>query len=86
MASSELCEKITSALHHAAREIKCRIVVHQCEFIAEVLRLKPELGVDFIIFAIDGRVNQSVAEVLLLYFIFFFFSILKFIEKYKCLT
>lgn len=69
VAPSELCDKISDALHVAAKEKKCQIVVHQCEFIAEVLKPKSNLAVDFIIFVIDGQTTQSINEVGF-YFIF----------------
>lgn len=63
VATSDLCDKVFDALHVAAKGRKCRIVVHQCEFIAEVTRPNFNLAVDFIVFAIDGQVTQSIVEV-----------------------
>ncbi|XP_011308707.1 uncharacterized protein [Fopius arisanus] len=63
VASSEICEKITDSLHLAAKNRKCRLVVHQCEAVSQVVKSRTNLAVDFIVFAIDGQVTHSISEV-----------------------
>lgn len=65
MATSELCEKIASTLRQAALANNTQIVVHQCEFIAEVARRDPDLAIDFIVFANEGELNHRIAEVII---------------------
>ncbi|XP_015111485.1 uncharacterized protein LOC107037440 [Diachasma alloeum] len=63
VASSDLCEKISESLHSVAKERKCRLVVHQCESVSQVVKARTNLAVDFIVFAIDGQVTHSISEV-----------------------
>ncbi|XP_011506362.1 PREDICTED: uncharacterized protein LOC105368907 [Ceratosolen solmsi marchali] len=63
VATGQLCDKIFEALETTSKIRKYRIAVHKCECIYDILRSKPDLQIDFIIFAFDGRISQRVNEV-----------------------
>lgn len=67
--STELCHRISEGLHHNARERRWNISVHQCESIADVVKAKIDISVDFIIFASDLRTVYTLSEVSLLLYI-----------------
>ncbi|XP_012273235.1 uncharacterized protein LOC105695840 isoform X2 [Orussus abietinus] len=62
VAKGDLCEKIAESLHENAKERNRRVAVHQCESVTEVLQARPNLGVDFIIFAFDCRVRHALSQ------------------------
>nr|XP_012135079.1 PREDICTED: guanine deaminase isoform X2 [Megachile rotundata] len=59
---AELCDKITEGLHQSAKARNWHISVHQCEILTQILELNFNLEVDFIIFAFDWGIAQSVSE------------------------
>ncbi|XP_072750718.1 uncharacterized protein [Anoplolepis gracilipes] len=61
--SAELCHKISEGLYQNAREKRLHISVHQCESIADVVKAKIDISVDFIIFAFDLRVAHALSEI-----------------------
>lgn len=63
VAEAELCYKISEGLHRSAKELQWNINVHQCEFVADIIKQTPNLGVDFVIFAVDSRLTQSLSDV-----------------------
>lgn len=66
---AELCHKISEGLHQNARERRWNISVHLCESIADVVKAKIDISVDFIIFASDLRATHALSEVSLLLYI-----------------
>ncbi|XP_031834644.1 uncharacterized protein LOC116427922 isoform X2 [Nomia melanderi] len=60
--SADLCNKVSEGLHQSAKETQRDVVVHQCEFITEIIKLQIGLAIDFIIFVFDWRF-QSLSEV-----------------------
>lgn len=58
-----MCQKISNGLYQSAKEKKWNISVHQCESIADVIKAKIDISVDFIIFAFDSRVAHTLSEV-----------------------
>lgn len=71
VASCELCDKIYELLQKSYHNRGYKISVHKCESIADVLRYKPDLHVDFVICAFDSRIRENVEEVRLFCFLFF---------------
>jgi len=69
---AELCQKISNSLHQNALERRWQISIHQCESIADVIKARLDISVDFIIFAFDSRTVHTLSEVsfILLYFNF----------------
>ncbi|CAL1673051.1 unnamed protein product [Lasius platythorax] len=61
--SAELCHRISEGLHQNARERRWHISVHQCESIADVIKAKIDISVDFIIFASDLRAAYALSEI-----------------------
>ncbi|XP_017891179.1 uncharacterized protein LOC108631617 isoform X2 [Ceratina calcarata] len=59
----ELCRKVSEELQESAKERKWRIVVHQCETVADVIKSKLNIGVDFIVFVFDWRISQTLSDV-----------------------
>lgn len=59
----DLCHKIADGLHRSATERKWSICVHQCESIADVVKTKIDICVDFIIFTFDTRAVRTLTEV-----------------------
>ncbi|KAM0736826.1 hypothetical protein ACS0PU_006475 [Formica fusca] len=60
---AELCHKISEGLHQNARERRWNISVHLCESIADVVKAKIDISVDFIIFASDLRAAHALSEI-----------------------
>lgn len=60
---AELCQKISEGLHQSAREKKWQISIHQCESIADVVKAKIDISVDFIIFAFNLKASHTFSEV-----------------------
>ncbi|XP_058803273.1 uncharacterized protein LOC131671100 [Phymastichus coffea] len=63
VATGDLCDKVFAVIQNTIRDRNYRITIHKCESIADIIRVKPDLHVDFVIFAFDGRINHSVNEV-----------------------
>ncbi|XP_078048222.1 uncharacterized protein LOC144475807 isoform X2 [Augochlora pura] len=60
--SADLCHKVSEGLHQSVKERQWNIVVHQCEFVDEILKADVNVTIDFIIFLFDWRF-QSLSEV-----------------------
>ncbi|XP_033321503.2 uncharacterized protein LOC117217776 [Megalopta genalis] len=60
--SADLCQKVSQGLHQSVKGRQWNIVVHQCEFVSEVVKVEVDITVDFIIFVFDWRF-QSLSEV-----------------------
>ncbi|KAH0956707.1 hypothetical protein HN011_007606 [Eciton burchellii] len=60
---AELCQKISNSLHQNALERRWQISIHQCESIADVIKTRLDISVDFIIFAFDSRTVHTLSEV-----------------------
>ncbi|XP_011629686.1 uncharacterized protein LOC105422128 [Pogonomyrmex barbatus] len=61
--SAELCDKISKGLHQSAKKRKWHICIHQCESIVDVIKAKLEISVDFIIFAFNLRILNTLSEI-----------------------
>ncbi|XP_053972417.1 uncharacterized protein LOC128887584 [Hylaeus anthracinus] len=62
MGPAELCHKVSEALHESAKERKWRVIVHKCESVSDITKIRFNLSIDYIIFVFDWRV-QSLSEV-----------------------
>ncbi|XP_076641893.1 uncharacterized protein LOC143352861 [Halictus rubicundus] len=60
--SADLCQKVSEGLHQSAKVKQWNIVVHQCEFVTDIVKLQFHITVDFIIFVYDRR-SHSLTEV-----------------------
>jgi len=71
---AELCQKISDSLHQNALKRRWQISIHQCESIADVIKARIDISVDFIIFAFDSRTAHTLSEVssILLHFNFIY--------------
>lgn len=58
-----MCQKISDGLHKSIKGRKFCISVHQCESIADVVKTRIDISVDFIIFAFDSRAAHTLSEV-----------------------
>ncbi|OXU29165.1 hypothetical protein TSAR_005667 [Trichomalopsis sarcophagae] len=63
VATGQLCDKVFEVIQGSTRNRKYLIAVHKCESVSDILRSKPDLHVDFVVFAFDGRISHHVSEV-----------------------
>ncbi|XP_014213968.1 uncharacterized protein LOC106643375 [Copidosoma floridanum] len=63
VADGQLCDKLFEVLQKTYQSRGYRIAVHKCENIADILRTKPDLHVDFVVFPFDSRISKQVDEV-----------------------
>ncbi|KAJ8680528.1 hypothetical protein QAD02_016315 [Eretmocerus hayati] len=63
VADGELCDRIYEAIQVNVRNRGYAIAVHKCESVTDILEAKPDLHVDFVIFAFDSKVTTSVRKV-----------------------
>ena len=65
VASGQLCDRVYEVVQKATRSRAYRIIAHKCESVADIVRVRQDLHVDFVVFAFDGRINHLINEVII---------------------
>ncbi|XP_014232858.1 uncharacterized protein LOC106656419 [Trichogramma pretiosum] len=63
VAPGDLCDLIYEQLRASVKERGYRITIHKSESIDDILHFKPNLQVDFVVFAFNGRIAHQIHEV-----------------------